>query len=136
VRRYIEALLSFDIAVNFSSGEGAGGGPLAFVSGMAGHSGGPDDQQEASGAGERYPRDERPNIHAPRLVEPFPTVGRVPTPSLVEALRAALQDVQNSEDIPEDKKQMVIKWLDRGIRITRLVQGSADITTRHLPPSS
>jgi hypothetical protein len=34
VRRYFEALLSFEIAVNFSSGEGAGGGPLAFVSGM------------------------------------------------------------------------------------------------------
>ena len=46
VRRYFETLLPFDIAVNFSSGEGAGGGPLAFFSGMIRPSGGPDEQHE------------------------------------------------------------------------------------------
>jgi len=56
VRRYSEALLPFDIAVNFSSGEGAGGGPLAFVSDMAGHSDRPDEQHEASGGDEGHPR--------------------------------------------------------------------------------
>ena len=55
-----------------------------------------------------------------------------PTEALVEALRAAIQDIEDSEDIPEDKKTDVISWLDRGITVARIAEGAAQIINRHL----
>src|SRR5215204_5163498 len=58
-----------------------------------------------------------------------------PTEALVQALRAAMQDVVVSEDIPEEKKPDVVGALDRVLTVARLVDGAAQLITRHLPPS-
>ena len=59
-----------------------------------------------------------------------------PTEALVEALRAAMQDIEDSDDIPEDKKTDVISWLDRGITVARIFEGAAQIINRHLGPGA
>jgi len=59
-----------------------------------------------------------------------------PTEALAEALRAAIQDVDASEDIPEDKKPEVVGSLDRVLTVIRLVEGAAQIVSRHLTPGS
>ncbi len=55
--------------------------------------------------------------------------------SLAEALHAAMQDAAVSEDIPEDKKPDAVQSLDRVLTVMRLVEGAAQIISRHLPPS-
>jgi hypothetical protein len=55
-----------------------------------------------------------------------------PAEALAEALRAAIQGVADSEEIPEDKKTDVIAWLDRGISIARLTQGAAQVITQYI----
>src|SRR5215212_3945884 len=54
-----------------------------------------------------------------------------PAEALTEALRAAMQGVAASEDIPEDEKTDVIAWLDRGISIARLTQGAAQVINQY-----
>ena len=58
-----------------------------------------------------------------------------PTEALVQALRAAMQDVVVSEDIPEEKKPDVVGALDRVLTVARHVDGAAQLIARHLPPS-
>src|SRR5829696_455849 len=58
-----------------------------------------------------------------------------PADALAEALQAAMQDVASSEDIPEEKKPDVVKALDRVLTVARLVEGAAQIISRHLPPT-
>jgi hypothetical protein len=46
-----------------------------------------------------------------------------------------MQDVASSEDIPEEKKPDVVNALDRVLTVARLVEGAAQIISRHLPPT-
>jgi hypothetical protein len=55
-----------------------------------------------------------------------------PAARLEEALRAAMQEVRESDEIPEDEKPNVTEWLDRGIAIARVVQGAADVLSKHI----
>ena len=55
-----------------------------------------------------------------------------PVARLEEASRAAMHEVAETDEIPDEEKSDVKEWIDRGLQIARIVQGAADVLSKHI----